>query len=607
MSKSKASHSKTAIELTPRGVFQISIGPTGDTERRKIAKLIRLRAIGRRDLDGVTLAQIRFRTMHGDCRSEFFAMSYLLPKNRHEIKNKLADLGYEWPESEELSRAILAEIAKTRPERQFRMVGVPGWYEPAFVIPAPGARRDERFIPGQVFAPGNSKSEFYFDRDGDAHLGAFVLGDGSLEGWQDFVAKPSRQSSCLRLSIAAALAAPFLRPIGLDSFGINWFSETSDGKTRALFAAASVPGLMGPDGLPSWADSEAAIEDLARGVRDCPMPLDDTGDGERQMPLEDKARMLAFLIARNRRRRLARTYERHHNLGDREFSSIFLSTSERALGQIARAAGKQRLGGEEVRFIDIPASDANSAGIFDGHVKPTPGKTLRETTKDLVEALRLNSIKHQGFAFRALMEKYVNDSRGLEHIRTYKEQFEQDAVLPDQRNAHYRIRSNFAVIYAGAALAIDYEILPWKKAPTFRAIEKCMRLALATLATAETEPAAKAPAVDVHRVGRNLKGALADAKLVVVKPKKKVTEDQARARRKADGFKINGEIYVKPDCFKRWIPAQPERSALKEQKVILTEREDTATVERKIGGIKGKPRYYAIDVSALKRLAAEPK
>jgi hypothetical protein len=97
----------------------------------------------------------------------------------------------------------------------------------------------------------------------------------------------------------------------------------------------------------------------------------------------------------------------------------------------------------------------------------------------------------------------------------------------------------------------------------------------------------------------------AKAELVVVKPKQKVTEAQARARQKADGFKINSEIYVKPDCFKRWIPSQSERNVLKEKKVILTERGDTATVQRKIGGIKGKPRYYAIDVRALRRLASE--
>ena len=133
-----------------------------------------------------------------------------------------------------------------------------------------------------------------------------------------------------------------------------------------------------------------------------------------------------------------------------------------------------------MRFIDIPASDPDSSGIFDGDIKPAPGKTLRETTKEIVESLKVNAIKHQGHAFRALMEKYVNDPDGLETLKKYKEQFERDAELPDGHNAYYRVRSNFAVMYAGAALAIDYEILPWKKGPTFRAVEKCMRLALAT-------------------------------------------------------------------------------------------------------------------------------
>ena len=301
MRKPQPTQPKTTIELTKHGRFQISTTPAGDTERKKIAAPIRLRAIGK-GVDGATFAQIRFRTMHGDYRSEFFARSKLLPKNRHEIKNKLADLGYEWPEDEDLTRSILEKVANTRPKREFRMVSAPGWYDPTFVI------------PGQVFARGNKKPEIYIDPNTDAHVGAFVLGEGSLKDWQELVAKPSRQSSRLRLSIAAALAAPFLRPLGLDSFGINWFSETSDGKTVLLIVAASVPGLLGPEGLPGWADLEAALEALLRGCRDCLMALDESGDGEHQMRLEKKARMLAFLIARNRPRKLSKVYERNNGL-----------------------------------------------------------------------------------------------------------------------------------------------------------------------------------------------------------------------------------------------------------------------------------------------------
>ena len=593
MSKSKPTLQKTTVELTRRGVFQIRTTTAGGAKRKKIARPIRLRAIGKRESDGATFAQIKFRTMHGDFRSEFFAMSKLRPRNRHEVISKLADLGYEWPENEAQTGEILKQVANTTPERQFRVVSAPGWYGSVLVR------------PGQVFARGIDKPEIYIDSKNDAHLGAFILGEGSLKGWQELVAKPSRQSSCLRLSIAAALGALFLRPLGLDSFGINWFSDTSDGKSHALFVAASVAGLMGPGGLPSWADSESAIEALAQGHRDCVMPLDETADGEGKTPIEKKARLLAFLIARNRPRRLSPIYERSHNLANREFRIIVLSSSERALGQIARAASARRLGGEEVRFMDIPASDPNSAGIFDGNIKPTPGKTLRETAKELVETLKVNAIKHQGYAFRELQERYVNDPHGLRRLKTYKEQFERDAVLPNGHNAHYRVRSNFAAMYAAAALAIDYGILPWKKRPTFRAIKRCMRLALATLATRAKGPAAAMPAVDTRHLGRMLMKRIAEAELVTVKPKQKVTEAQACARQKADGFKINGEIYVKPDRFKRWIPNQFERNVLKGKKVILTERDDTATIERKVGGIKGKPRYYAIDVRAVRRLASK--
>jgi putative DNA primase/helicase len=350
-------------------------------------------------------------------------MSNLLPKNRDEIKNKLADLGYEWPEDGDLTSSILQKVATARPSREFLMVGAPGWYEPAFVI------------PGKVFASGNNKPEIYIDPNSDAHVGAFVLGEGSLKDWQELVAKPSRQSSRLRLSIAAALAAPFLRRLGLDSFGINWFSETSDGKTTSLVVAASVPGLLGPEGLPGWADSEPALEALLRGCRDCPMALDDTGDGEHQMRLDKKARRLAFLIARNRPRKLSKVYERNNGLEPRETRNIVLSSSERALGQIARAAGKGRLGGEEVRLIDIPASDPTSSGIIDGYIAPAAGKTLRETTKEFVETLKANAIKHQGYAYWELLEKFVNDPHGLDRLKIYKKRFERDAVLPDRHNA----------------------------------------------------------------------------------------------------------------------------------------------------------------------------
>ena len=591
MSKNKRILSKATIELARKGAYQIKTTPSSRRERHRIAKPIRLRAIGERE-DGVTIAQIEFRTRHGRNLREFFTWSALLPENRRTIKNALADLGYEWPGDQNLSNAILDALEQSRPKRTFRLVRAPGWHGAVYAI------------PGQAFAPGPNEIEIYIDPKSDAHVGAFVLGDGSLKDWQERVAKPSRKSSRLRLSIAAALGATFLRPLGMSSFGINWFSDTSDGKTLCLVVAASVAGLVGAAGLPCWADSESGIEALARGHRDGVMMMDESADGEHQMPLEEKSRMIAFLIARGHARKLSPIYERNHNLANREFLIILLSSSERALGQIARTANARRLGGEEVRFTDIPASEPGSSGIIDGNIDLKPGKGLGETTKEFVETLQADAIKYQGHALRALLQRYVNDPRGLETLRKYKQQFERECPIPCAHNAHYRIRSNFALMYAAAALAIDYGILPWGRRSTFGAIEKCMRLALAMLETGKTETASTTPIIDLQSLGKTLKEQLSRAQILRVQRRQKVSKEQVRARQKADGFKIESETYIKPDRLKHWIPSQPERNALKEHKVIITDREDTATVEKKIGGIQGKPRYYAIDFRALDRLAS---
>ena len=295
-------------------------------------------------------------------------------------------------------------------------------------------------------------------------------------GWQETVGVPARKSSCMRVAIAAAFAAPLLRPMKMDSFAINWFSKTSDGKTTLLYAAASVAGLISDDGLPGWADSEAGLEDQARGHRDCTMPSDDSGDGSDKVPLHVKARALAFMVARNRPRRLAKRYERANALQGREWRIIAQSSSEAALSQIAIKAGQRRLGGEEVRLTDVPASDSKSVGIIDGKIKCLAGRTLRETTKKLVDQIRIDAEINQGFPLRAFLRSYVKDVTALAKVKRYKEQFEREVTVSSS-NAALRIRSNFALIWAAAALAIDYGVLPWKKRPTFKAVEKCLRQA----------------------------------------------------------------------------------------------------------------------------------
>jgi hypothetical protein len=116
-------------------------------------------------------------------------------------------------------------------------------------------------------------------------------------------------------------------------------------------------------------------------------------------------------------------------------------------------------------------------GIFDGRIKKLIGKTDQETTKALIEKLKIDAEFNQGFAYHEFLDKYCRDAEALSKVRAYKHQFESEVTMPPS-NAALRIRSNFALIWAAAALAIDFQILPWNKSPTFRAVEKCLLKAL---------------------------------------------------------------------------------------------------------------------------------
>ena len=50
-------------------------------------------------------------------------------------------------------------------------------------------------------------------------------------------------------------------------------------------------------------------------------------------------------------------------------------------------------------------------------------RAFGKTTKESVETLKANAIKHQGHVIRALLQRYVNDPRGLETLKKYKKQF----------------------------------------------------------------------------------------------------------------------------------------------------------------------------------------
>jgi putative DNA primase/helicase len=466
-------------------------------------------------------------------------------------------------------------------------VGAPGWHDDAIVTPL------RRY---------GGKKRIVIDPTSGAHLASYTKGSGSLKGWQRTVGRLARQSTGLRLSIAAALAGALLRPLSMDSFALNLFAPTSTGKSSLLCAAASVPGLNNKDeGLPKWSDSEAAIEELAIGHRDGLLPLDESGDQDSKVEAHVKAKQLAFLFSRNRARILDKTYQKKINLTLREFRVIVLSTSEFALKAIAEAAGHARIGGEEVRFIDVPVVEPGSIGVFDGVMVPS-GREAGEFGRMLADKLREEAMTNQGFVMDAFLRKFMRDPEaGLARAKHHMSEFNAKLSLTLESGPDQRICMNFSVMYAAAALGIEYGILPWKKKATRVAIEKCMARALATICNSQPTVHHAPAAATIKTAASRLRDALGRLNLIPVKKGKACSDSERLRRQQADGFHVAQKTLVKS---KAWKASDTDKALLVKHHILQTQRNDVATLDRKIIGISGKRRYYVIDEEVLAAVMA---
>ncbi|WLA81948.1 DUF927 domain-containing protein [Bradyrhizobium elkanii] len=569
------------IKVTKSGVFLVK-----GKDRERIADPISFHAIGERP-DGSKIVEIRFVDCDGKRASEHFGMAAIYFRNLSTIADALGDKGYLWPADRVTAVDILKVVVAKVPSRRFSLVSAPGWHGTAMVTPL------RRY--------GGSK-RIVIDPESGAHLVSYTKGPGSLKKWRQTVGALAKKSTGLRLSIAAALAAPLLRPLSIDSFALNLFGPTSTGKSSLLCAAASVPGLNDDaNGLPRWSESETAIEQLAIGHRDGLFPLDESGDQGGKVEAHEKAKKLAFLVSRNRARTLDKNYQKKINLTVRDFRVIVVSTSEAALKAIAEAAGQARIGGEEVRFIDVPVVKPGRVGVFDG-VKVPSGRDPGDFGRALADKLRRDAVTNQGFAMDAFLEKFMHDPEGaLIATKKHMRDFTKKLSLTLGSGPDHRISRNFSLIYAAAALGIEYGILPWKKEATRAVIEQCMASALATIQSPPSPVDGTVADSNIQAASRRLTEVLQRLTLVSVRKGHSCSPIEAAVRQQADGFRVANKTLVKPQV---WKPSNADKALLIEHHILQTQRDDVATLDRKIIGITGKRRYYVIDEEALAAVVA---
>ena len=249
-------------------------------------------------------------------------------------------------------------------------------------------------------------------------------------------------------------------------------------------------------------------------------------------------RTASWYLAGNRPKAKAGQYISANNIVDVDWPVLPLSTSEDPIWRQMIERGRGRVRGEEMRMIDVPACVSENGDIFDGpDADAYVGSTLEERVQ-FVEMHEKWSLDYQGEALRAYLAKRCADERAVETLKKYMDSFLEAAPLPRQFRWLGRMRRLFAVVYASAAQAIDYGVLPWSKKATRDAIIACMTDAMDQLAanfSDSPDGGAERTNSDATLVAE-FQRRMEDAKLVRLERNSLEPHSMAKRLRKADGF-----------------------------------------------------------------------
>ena len=331
------------------------------------------------------------------------------------------------------NRNFLAHYLNTRQDGD-RVTIVPrtGWHvvdgKKVFALPDEGVGIDGRVIfAAEVTASHYARS-------------------GTLEAWQDSVAKLVQAHGRARFAIASAFVSPLLALIGADGGGINLKGPSSIGKTTLLAAAASVWGRGDERGfIRTWRGTGNGIEAAATQFSDTFLPLDEIGIASAH-EVGNVIYSIAGGVGKQRANRdgsakLPNTWR-----------IFILSTGEISIADKIREGGKRARAGQEIRVLDLNADAEKGLGVFD----------TGEDPEQLARDLRQASITFYGTAgpafIRAIIAK-VDDVATIaqESLDTFREQVAANV----QSGQVLRAANRIGLVAVAGELAIQLGVLPW--------------------------------------------------------------------------------------------------------------------------------------------------
>jgi hypothetical protein len=421
---------------------------------------------------------------------------------------------------------------------------------------------------------------------------------GSLADWQREIINVVAGSRLCRLAIMAPFVGPLIKPLDLENGGIQFYGDSSQGKSGLIACAASVIGPPSNGAMVTWSTTVNAIDDLALARSDSALVIDETASAGDPKTAADVILPAIYRIAGG-----VEKARKNSGVGQRpvpgRWRVFAISSSEKSLPELAKLGGQDLFNGCPVRLIDIAADAGQGLGVYD-QLPSGIGSSAQ-----LTDRLKRSAERYCGTAQRQFLEQLLKDlnnpgSNVLDFLRERIKSFYERSGATGFDGIEDRIAKRFGAIYAAGSLARKYKVLPWSREEMKQACLWCYRGAIkrhaATKAAEETEVKNH-----IRDCWKQLRPRLARFGYRAPGPNDPKAPGWLRTRRSGID-----EFILTPATFQQNLCGTLRQSKVIEilarKGILVRNKNKKSTVQRTIPGIKAVRghRYFVLNCRALR-------
>lgn len=430
------------FEITPNGIFYISKDQHDNERAHFIASPILVIAKTR---DSNNNAWGRLLQWHDDENHlhQWAMPMQLLQGDGSDVRRELADQGA-MISPEKRSRDLLMTYLGSYPVDRFALcVDRLGWHGSRYVLPKNTYGEQDNALT--VFQNSNA-------------LSASFNQSGTLQDWQEHLAKPCAAHNRLVFALSCAFAGQLLEPIKEQGGGFHLRGNSSSGKSTALKIAGSVWG--NPEQvIHEWRATGNALESIAALHNDSFLGLDEIN----QCDPRDIGNTVYMLANGQGKARMQRT---GGNRPTAQWRILFLSAGEQSLASVIAPTGKRTNAGQEIRLADIPADAGHGLGIFDR-------LTLSDDPAKQSDLIKQAAMQYHGTAGQAWIAHITQDKTKLaQQAQQLIDDFMQK-YASNGTGQTSRVAKRCAIVAAAGEIATQAGITGWQQGCAFAAVGQC--------------------------------------------------------------------------------------------------------------------------------------